>query len=304
MKTFTQQKLEPTNFVSTGLYSVDDVMGGGVPLGRVIEIAGKQSGGKSSLALQIISNFQKEKFKSAYLDIEQTFDSSYAQNIGVNLDKLIFPTPKDGMIASSEEVWETIEDLIEDRVKLIVLDSVAQLLPKAELEGTMDQQHMALAGRINSQSLRKIVPLLSINNSTLLCINQVRDNIGAFGYGAKTLNPGGNALRFAYSIQLEIARIGNLDRTSKGEKVVIGTKNRIKCVKNKLAPPYKQCELINTFGFGFEPKQNIIVPAIKAGIIVKEKNTLLLGDEKLGTMSQFALSDKDYNIINKKLMNK
>ena len=231
MKTFTQQKLQPINFLSSGLYSVDNVMGGGIPLGRIIELAGKESSGKSTLAMQIISSFQEQNNKCAYIDIEQTFDSIYAQTLGIQLDKLLFPIPEQDELFSSEYVWGVIEDLIiKDNTKLIVLDSVAQLLPRAELEGSFDQQHMALAGRINSQALRKIIPMLSQYNCTLLCINQIRANINSFGYGSNTVKPGGNALRFAYSIQLDMTRIGNLKKSIKGKEIIYGTKNIIKCV--------------------------------------------------------------------------
>jgi len=288
MKTFTELNLEKVERIPTGLHAVDDVMGGGVPVGRLIELAGKQSTGKSSLACQILASFQRQGKKCAYIDIERTFDSEYAQTLGVDLSTLLFPIEDE--VLCSEKVWDIIDKLIrEEGTDLIILESVAQLIPKAELEGNYDQQHMALAGRINSQSLRKIVPMLSIKKCSLLCINQVRDNIGVFGHGSKTTNPGGNALRFAYSIQLELTRTGNTSVTVKGEKIVTGTTNRLRCTKNKTAPPYKECELINVFCHGFNPKVNLYRYAEKKGVIKKDKNTYYFG--KLALPKAMELDD-------------
>jgi len=269
-----------TEFVSTGSYGLDYIMGGGFPRRRITEIAGMQSSGKTALALQFISRVQKEGMKCAFIDVECSFDTSFAKTIGVDTDSLIYSQPEDG-----EEALSVVEKMVETGVvDVVVLDSVAALTPKKELEGLLEKQDMALQAKLLAKFLRRVTASVSRNNVILIMINQLRDVFNAMAFAPQTQTAGGNALRFYSSIRLQV---------SKGLKIkqgedVVGNTLKIKAEKNKVAPPSRQCELDIIYTKGIDLVADTLAWGEKLGEIKKTGTTYDWRGCKLGVGKEAA----------------
>ncbi|TVQ91682.1 MAG: recombinase RecA [Deltaproteobacteria bacterium] len=260
--------------LSTGLISLDFALGcGGWPKGRLIEIFGPESSGKTTLTLQAISQVQNAGGTAAFIDAEHALDVSYAKKLGVNLDELLISQPDSG-----EQALEVTEALVRSgAVDLVVVDSVAALVPQAELEGDMGDAHVGLQARLMSQALRKLAGAVRRSGTIVIFVNQVRQKIGVtFGNGEVTT--GGNALKFYASVRIDIRRIGSV----KGRDEVLGNKTRIRVVKNKLAPPFRSVETEIRFGEGICPVSDLISMAESYGALNKNGSWYSYGDERLG----------------------
>ena len=260
--------------IPTGALSLDLALGvGGVPRGRVIEIFGPESSGKTTLTLSIIAQAQKRKGAAAFIDDEHAFDSAYAKKLGVNLDELLISQPDTG-----EQALEITELLVRSNaIDIIVIDSVAALVPKAEIEGEMGASHMGLQARLMSQALRKLTATIAKSKSTLIFINQLREKIGVM-FGNPETTPGGRALKFYSSVRLDIRRIAQIKR---GEEIV-GGRVRVKVVKNKVAPPFKQAEFDLMYDEGVSAVGSVLDVAESFEIIKQSGSWILFGDDKLG----------------------
>lgn len=261
--------------VRTGSFSLDFALGiGGFPIGKIVEIFGPEMSGKSTLSLQVIAHAQQKEGKAAYIDAEHAFDPEYAKRIGVNVKDLLISQPDNG-----EEALNILEALIRsEMIEVVVIDSVAALTPKAEIEGEMGAQYIGLQARLMSQALRKITALAHKGGTLILFTNQIREKIGMMGYGDPTTTPGGRALKFYSSIRVELKRIAQI---KKGEEV-IGNRVRAKVVKNKLAPPFRTTEFDVIYGEGVSYEGDVLNQAIKAGVVSKNGNTYFFDDAKLG----------------------
>ena len=260
--------------IPTGSIGLDIALGiGGIPRGRVVEIFGPESSGKTTLTLSIIAQAQKRKGSAAFIDAEHAFDSAYAKKLGVNLDDLLISQPDTG-----EQALEITEMLIRSNaVDVIVVDSVAALVPKAEIEGDMGASHMGLQARLMSQALRKLTGVISKSNCSLIFINQLREKIGVM-FGNPETTPGGRALKFYSSVRLDIRRIAQIKR---GEEIV-GGRVRVKVVKNKVAAPFKQAEFDLMYDEGVSAIGSILDEAEKLEVTKQSGSWVLFGDEKLG----------------------
>ena len=260
--------------IPTGALSLDLALGvGGVPRGRVLEIFGPEASGKTTLTLSIIAQAQKMGGHAAFIDAEHAFDSTYAKKIGVNLDNLLISQPDTG-----EQALEITETLVRSNaVDVIVIDSVAALTPKAELEGEMGQSHMGLQARLMSQALRKLTAVVSQSKTTIIFINQIRNKIGVM-FGNPETTTGGLALKFYSTMRLEIRRIENI----KEGDVVVGARARVKVVKNKVAPPYRTAEFEMIHGFGVSREGCLIDLGVEGGIVEKSGSWFLYEGERLG----------------------
>ena len=260
--------------ISTGSLSLDVALGiGGLPKGRVIEIYGPESSGKTTLALQVVAQCQKAGGTAAFVDAEHALDPQYAEKLGVNLDDLLVSQPDTG-----EQSLEITDMLVRSAaVDIIVVDSVAALTPKAEIEGEMGDHHVGLQARLMSQALRKLTGSISRSNAMVIFINQIRMKIGVM-FGNPETTTGGNALKFYSSVRMDIRRIGAIKR---GDEV-IGNETRVKVVKNKVAPPFKQCEVEILYGEGTSREGELIDLGVKLGFIDKAGAWYSYKEERIG----------------------
>jgi recombination protein RecA len=260
--------------VSTGSLGLDIALGvGGLPRGRVIEIYGPESSGKTTLTLQVIAEMQKLQGVCAFIDAEHALDAQYAQKLGVNLQDLLISQPDTG-----EQALEIVDALVRSgSVDLIVIDSVAALTPKAELEGEMGDSLPGLQARLMSQALRKLTATINKTNTTVIFINQIRMKIGVM-FGSPETTTGGNALKFYASVRLDIRRIGAI---KKGDEV-IGSETRVKIVKNKVAPPFKTAEFDILYGEGISREGEIIDLGVVAHVVDKSGSWYAYNGEKIG----------------------
>ncbi|HEX6162889.1 MAG TPA: recombinase RecA [Vicinamibacterales bacterium] len=264
----------PVEAISTGAISIDYALGiGGVPRGRVIEIFGPESSGKTTLALQVIAEAQKKGGMAAFVDAEHALDAAYAKKLGVDLDNLLVSQPDNG-----EQALEIVEVIIRSNsVDVVVVDSVAALVPRAEIEGEMGEAQMGLQARLMSQALRKLTGAVSKSKASLIFINQLREKIGVM-FGNPETTTGGRALKFYSSVRIDIRRIGAI---KDGENVV-GGRTRVKIVKNKLAPPFREAEFDVMYGEGVSREGDLIDIAVEHKIIEKSGAWFAYGGERLG----------------------
>jgi len=264
-----------TDVVSTGSFSLDLALGvGGLPIGRIVEIYGPESSGKSTMALHVIAEVQKKGGKVAYIDAEHAMDPDYAKKLGVKIEDLLISQPDCG-----EDALNILESLVRSGIiSAVIIDSVAALTPRAEIEGEMGAQFIGLQARMMSQALRKITALADRSKTLIVFINQLRDKIGMMGYGEPTTTPGGRALKFYASVRIDLRRIAQI---KKGEKVV-GNRTRAKVAKNKVAPPFKIAEFDIMYGEGISYEGDVLNMGIKSGVVKKTGNTYSFEDEKLG----------------------
>ncbi|MFH1678306.1 MAG: recombinase RecA [Candidatus Omnitrophota bacterium] len=260
--------------IPTGILSLDVALGvGGFPRGRVIEIFGPEASGKTTVTLSAIREAQKKKGVAAFIDAEHAFDSVYAKKIGVNLDDLLISQPDTG-----EQALEIVETLVRSNaVDLIIVDSVAALTPRAEIEGEMGDSHMGLQARLMSQALRKLTGAISKSRTCVIFINQIRMKIGIM-FGNPEVTPGGKALKFYTSVRLDLRKISTIKRGD----AVIGNRVRARVVKNKVAPPFCEAEFEILYDRGIARTHNIIEAATNAGVINKSGTWYIYGEEKLG----------------------
>ncbi|HEX9851892.1 MAG TPA: recombinase RecA [Woeseiaceae bacterium] len=260
--------------VSTGSIGLDVALGiGGLPRGRVVEIYGPESSGKTTLTLQVVAEAQKLGGTAAFVDAEHALDPSYAEKLGVNVDELLVSQPDTG-----EQALEITDMLVRSgAVDIIVVDSVAALTPKAEIEGEMGDSHMGLQARLMSQALRKLAGNIKRSNAMVIFINQIRMKIGVM-FGSPETTTGGNALKFYASVRLDIRRIGAI---KKGEEV-IGNETRVKVVKNKVSPPFKQAEFEILYGEGISREGEIIDIGVAHSIIEKSGSWYSYGKDRIG----------------------
>lgn len=271
---FDADSVEEIPVYRTGSLSLDAALGvGGIPRGRIIEIYGPESSGKTTLTLQVVADAQKQGGTCAFIDAEHALDTSYAQKLGVNLDELLISQPDTG-----EQALEIVDTLVSSgAVDLIIIDSVAALVPKAEIEGEMGDSHMGLQARLMSQALRKLTANAKRMNCTLVFINQLRMKIGVM-FGSPETTTGGNALKFYASVRLDIRRTGSI---KKGEDV-IGNDTKVKVVKNKVAPPFKEAEFEILFGEGVSKLGEVIDLGVAYKLVDKAGAWYSYNGEKIG----------------------
>lgn len=271
----SQSALKEVSAIKTGALTLDVALGiGGVPRGRVVEVFGPESSGKSTLALHIVANAQKNGGVAAYIDAEHALDPAYAAKIGVNLDDLLICQPDCG-----EEALNIAETLARSNaIDVIVVDSVAALVPKSELEGEIGDQFVGLQARLMSQALRKLTATLSKSNTCAVFINQIRDKIGVM-YGSPETTPGGRALKFYASVRLDIRRIGGIKG---GESTDVGNRVKVKVVKNKMAPPFQVAEFDILFNEGISRTGTVIDLGVEYNIIDKKGAWFSYKGQRLG----------------------
>jgi len=260
--------------IPSGSISLDVALGiGGYPKGRIIEIFGPESSGKTTFALHAIAEAQKLGGRAAFIDAEHALDPSYAEKIGVNIDELLLSQPDNG-----EQALEICEALVRSgAISVIVVDSVAALVPQAEIEGEMGDSHVGLQARLMSQALRKLSPIINKTNTICIFINQLREKVGVM-FGNPEVTPGGRALKFYSSVRLEIRRSEQI----KDGSDVVGNKTNIKVVKNKMAPPFKSCQVDIMYGEGISQTGELVDLAVEAGIVDKSGAWYSYKGEKIG----------------------
>lgn len=302
----SEGRLEGIPVYSTGIPSLDIGLGvGGIPKGRIIEVYGPESSGKTTLALKFLAEVQKVGGAGAVVDAEHALDLEWARTIGVNIGELMLTQPDCG-----EDALELVIELVKAKTDIIIVDSVSALVPRAEIEGQMGDSHMGLQARMMSQAMRKLVSIVKKNDSMVVFLNQIRMKIGVM-FGNPETTSGGNALKFAASVRLDIRAVGKIgDKTIKeggeasdGEVVkkgkqpykskdvgnIIGNDVRIKVVKNKVAPPFKVCNAVLTFDAGFDTAANVFASAVSLGIIEKRGSWYVIGTEQLGCGKEGAI---------------
>ena len=262
------------NVVSSGSLALDVALGiGGLPRGRVVEVYGPESSGKTTLTLQVIAEAQKIGGTAAFVDAEHALDPQYAENLGVNVEDLLVSQPDTG-----EQALEITDMLVRSgAVDIVVVDSVAALTPKAEIEGEMGDRHVGLQARLMSQALRKLTSNINRSNCMVVFINQIRMKIGVM-FGSPETTSGGNALKFYASVRLDIRRIGSI---KKGDEI-IGNQTRVKVVKNKMAPPFKQAEFEILYGTGISKLGELIDLGVANGIVVKAGAWYSYNNDRIG----------------------
>ncbi|MEK7604137.1 MAG: recombinase RecA [Patescibacteria group bacterium] len=260
--------------IPTGSVSLDLALGvGGIPRGRVVELYGPESSGKTTLALHIVAENQKMGGVSAYIDAEHALDPEYAKKIGVKIDQLLISQPDTG-----EQALDIVESLVKSGgVDLIVVDSVAALTPRAEIEGEMDQQHVGGQARLMSHALRKLTAIVAKANTTVLFINQIRHKIGIM-FGNPETTPGGLALKFYSSVRIEVRRAAHIQVAEK----IVGNRVKVKVVKNKVAPPFRTCEFDILYNEGISRYSDVVNAGVKYGVVTKAGSWFNYGEHKLG----------------------
>ena len=278
--------------IPTGALALDVALGvGGIPRGRIIEIYGPESSGKTTLAQHIVAECQKKGGIAAFVDAEHALDPEYARNLGVNVDELLISQPDTG-----EQALDITEELVRSgAVDIIVVDSVAALVPKAEIEGSMEDQQMGLQARLMSKALRKLTGIIGKTNTTVIFINQLRQKIGVM-YGNPETTTGGNALKYYASVRLEIKRVEGI----KGDGEDVGNHVRVRILKNKVAPPFRTAEFDIIFGKGICKISNILDVAVDLDIVKKAGSWFSFNDDKLGQGRDKA---KDFLASNPEILN-
>ncbi len=277
--------------IPTGSLGLDIALGvGGIPRGRVIEIYGPESSGKTTLALSVVAEAQKKGGTAAFIDAEHALDVAYAKNLGVKVDELLISQPDTG-----EQALEIAEILVRSgAIDLVVVDSVAALVPRAEIEGDMGDSHMGLQARLMSQALRKLVAAISKSNGSVVFINQIRMKIGVM-FGNPETTTGGNALKFYSTVRMDIRRTGSI---KKGD-AILGNSTRVKVVKNKVAPPFREATFDILYGKGISRAGEILDLGVKAGIVEKSGSWYSYGGERLGQGRDFV---RDYLQENQEIL--
>ena len=268
-----KKKMKSIDVISTGSITLDTATGiGGVPKGRIVEIYGPESSGKTTLTLHIVAEAQKAGGNAAFIDVEHALDPMYAKNIGVDIENLLISQPDDG-----EQALEIVESLVKScQLDVLVVDSVAALVPKAEIEGLMGDSHMGLQARLMSQAMRKLTAIVSKSKTCVIFINQIRFKIGIM-FGNPETTSGGNALKFYSSLRLEIRRKSQI---KDGDKVV-GNRTVVKVAKNKLAPPFQRIEFDILYGQGISYEGDLIEKGIEANVIIQSGSWFSYKNEKI-----------------------
>ncbi len=289
MQLGADQKIDVDTF-STGSLSLDIALGGGIPKGRIIEIYGPESSGKTTLTLHAIAEIQKSGGSAAFVDAEHALDPAYAERIGVKISELLVAQPDNG-----EQALEIVETLVRSNaVDLIVVDSVAALVPQAEIEGDMGDAHMGLQARLMSQALRKLTGIINKSKCTVIFINQLRMKIGIM-FGNPETTTGGNALKFYASVRMDIRRIGQI----KSGEDVIGNRTRVKVVKNKIAPPFREAEFDIMYNVGISKQGDVLDLGVQHGIVGKAGAWFEYDGAKIGQGREAA---KQYLLDNPKVL--
>ena len=272
--TLAKQNVQRVEAIPTGCLSLDLALGvGGVPRGRVVEIFGPEASGKTTLTLHIIAEVQKEGGIAAFVDAEHALDPDYARKVGVNVDELLISQPDNG-----EQALEIVETLVRSNgVDVIVVDSVAALTPKAEIEGEMGDSHMGLQARLMSQALRKLTAIISKTKTVVIFINQTRMKIGIM-FGNPETTTGGMALKFYSSMRIDVRRIAQL----KSGEAIVGNRVKAKIVKNKVAPPFRIAEFDIMYAEGISASGDLVDLGLNLGVLMKTGNTVSFGELKLG----------------------